>query len=278
MKCAQCGEALSPEARFCRNCGSPVSVAPPVPQPSQPIATPPVPSLPLPEVPQIKKGMSSKAIIFLVLAAFLLIVGGGIALWFTFFPPGVYVSDSFRKPHSDIVSQIQDYGGRIKDGMLELEPPNEKFYSISYKDPTSDEATIEATVIWKEGDANSSFGVLCCDVGNKEFIAFMISGESYYHLASHAGSDWYSLTGWLKLPKELKIQKNTPYQIKMVIEKNFITLYLGETFLAKIMEDYNHRGMPGLYAEGGKSGKTVIAFDEFKAKKNSMFQSDKPSK
>jgi hypothetical protein len=247
----------------------------------QPIPTPPVPSAPVAPVPdaiQPKKGMSSKTILFLILAIFLAVVGGGIALWLTFFPPGVYVSDSFRKPHKDIVSQIQDYGARVQDGMLELEPPNDKFYSISYKDPISDESTIEATALWKEGDADTTFGILCCDSGNKEFIAFMISGESYYHLASHAGTEWYSLTGWLKLPKELKIQKNTAYHLKMVIEKNLITLYLGETFLAKIMEDYSHRGMPGLYAEGGKAGKTVIAFDEFKAKKNSLFQSDQPSK
>jgi hypothetical protein len=204
-------------------------------------------------------------------------VGGAIALWLTFFPPGVYVSDSFRKPHRDIVSQIQDFGGRIQDGMLELEPPNGRYYGISYKDPIADQATIIATVIWKEGDENSTFGILCCDTGSNEFIAFMVSGQSYYHLAGH-GSEWYDLTGWLKLPKELKIQKNVPYKIKMVIEDDFISLYLGDTFLAKIMEDFNHRGKPGLYAEGGKAGKTVIAFDDFEAKKNSLFQSDKPTK
>ncbi len=159
-----------------------------------------------------------------------------------------------------------------------MEPPNEKFYSVSYKDPVSDESTIEATIVWKEGEENTAFGIFCCDNGNKEFISFMISGQSYYHLASHAGSEWYSLTGWLKLPKELKIQKNVAYQLKMVLEKNYISIYLGETFLAKILEDINHRGQPGLYAEGGKSGKTVIAFDEFEARKNSLFQSDKPAK
>lgn len=257
-----------------------MQIAPSAPEskPTAPAPTPPIPAAPMPQAIKPKSGMSSKTSLFLILAIFLVVVGGGIALWFTFFPPGVYVEDSFRKPNKDIVSQIQDYGARLKDGMLELEPPNEKFYSISYKDPISDQSTIQATIIWKEGDPNTAFGILCCDAGNKEFIAFMISGESYYHLASHAGSDWYSLTGWLKLPKEFKIQKNTPYQLKMVLEKSYISLYLGDTLLAKILEDYNHRGMPGLYAEGGKAGKTLIAYDEFEARKNSLFQSEKPSK
>lgn len=279
MVCSQCGESLSPEVRFCRNCGSPVPAVPvSAPAPSTPSAISPTSQASQAEIAKTKRGLSTKTIFVLISIVLLIIVGGGLALWFTFFPPGVYVRDSFRKPHQEIVSQVQDYGARIQDGMLEMEPPNEKFYSIAYKDPISDESTIEATIVWKEGEENSSFGIFCCDNGNKEFISFMISGQSYYHLASHAGNEWFSLTGWLKLPKDLKIQKKVPYQLKMVIEKSYISVYLGETFLAKILEDYSHRGQPGVYAEGGKTGKTVIAFDEFEARKNSLFQSDKPSK
>src|SRR5262245_38781039 len=262
ITCSQSGETLSPEARFCGNCGASVP-APAVAAPSvAPIPSPapspsPVQSSPQPAAVQPKSGLSSKAIMVLISIIALVIVGGGIALWLTFFPPGVYVQDSFRKPHRDIVSQIQDFGGRIQDGLLELEPPNGRYYGMSYKDPISDQATITGTMIWKEGDENSTFGLVCCDNGNNEFVAFMISGQSYYHLASH-GSQWYDLTGWLKLPKQLKVQKNVPYKLKMVIEDDFISLYIGETFLAKIMEDVNHRGKPGLYAEGGKAGKSLI--------------------
>jgi zinc-ribbon domain len=283
MICAKCGETVSDEARFCRNCGATLAAkSEPVPTPEQrPLAVTSEPSSAQalqPDVAKPKAGLSSKKIILLILLGFLLIAGAGIALWLTFFPPGVYVRDSFRKPKNEILSQIQDSGARLENGMLEMEPPNEKFYSISYKDPISDQSTIEATIIWKGGDEYSTFGILCCDAGNKEFIAFLISGQSYYHLASHSGSDWYGLVGWLKLPKGIKIQKNVAYEVKMVMEKDYVSLYLGETLLAKIVEDYEHRGMPGLYAEGGKTGKTVIAFDEFEAKKNSIFQSDNPSK
>ena len=70
------------------------------------------------------------------------------------------------------------------------------------------------------------------------------------------------------------VKKNVPYKLKIVTEGDYISAFLDDQLLVKLMDPVNHKGKPGIYAQGGGDGKTTIVFHELRAKKNSIFQSD----
>src|SRR5262249_37055824 len=155
--CAQCGAEIAPGAVFCTSCGAQQAPAPAA-QSAAPPATPPAPSAPvysapagtqMPPAPVPQATKSSKAIGILIGIVLLLFIAGIIAVWLVFFPPGVYVQDSFRKVHDDLASQVKSSKAQINNGMLDTTPLNEKFDSFLYTPRTSDKSTIETTVTWK---------------------------------------------------------------------------------------------------------------------------------
>lgn len=226
----------------------------------------------------VSRGLPVKAIVIAVVVMFVLFVGAGVAVWLTFFPPGVYVQDSFRKVHTEIEGRIRDLGtgAALRDGVLEMLPNNGKFYSVIYKTPASENSTIETTVTWKEGDKDTFFGIICCATDQDNFTVLMLNGNSEYLINSHGKDEWYDVTGFLKLPKTLTIQKNVPYKLKIMTAGDEVSVFLNDTQLAKFLDAFPHKGRVGFYAQGGKSGRTVLAFDDFEAKKNSLFQTDEP--
>ncbi len=220
---------------------------------------------------------SSAKIIFILAAAFLLLLGvGGAVAYFYFFPPGVFVKDSFRRPHSQLESKIRSLGSaaRFFNNTLEIDPPNKRFYSLLYDTVASDHATVEGTAEWKGGDKEVLFGIVCCAIDQDEFYVLMINGHGEYSLQSYEGGKWVDLTGFLGLPKMKVIKKNVPYQLKIVTEGDYISAFLDDELLVKLLDPVDHKGKPGIYAQGGESGKSTIAFHSIRAKKNSMFQSD----
>jgi hypothetical protein len=282
MKCAQCGAEIAPGAVFCTSCGARQAPS----APAQPAAPPlaqtagaaPVYSAPAetqaPSAPVPQPAKSSKSIGILIGIVLLLFIGAIIAVWLVFFPPGVYVQDSFRKVHDDLASQVKSTKAQINNGMLDTTPLNEKFDSFLYKQRTSDKSSIETTVVWKEGDENTIFGVICCALDENNFLVFMVTGKGNYLIDSYENRNWYRLTEFLKLPKDIQIERNKPYTLKIALEGDVVTAYLNDKMLATLTDAVEHSGRTGFYAQGGKTGRTVVAFDSFKAKKNSLFQGD----
>src|SRR5262249_42451024 len=104
MKCAQCGAEMAPGAAFCTSCGArqaPAAPVQPAPPPPGPPAAPAAPAYsapagtPIPASPVPQPTKSSKAIGIVIGILLLLFIGAIIAVWLVFFPPGVYVQDSF---------------------------------------------------------------------------------------------------------------------------------------------------------------------------------------
>ena len=264
MKCIQCGTDLPEGATFCTACGTNQATAPP-PAPYQP---------PIPEPVSKGAGLSTKTILYIASTLFVIFVGLVLFVWLYFFPPGVYVQDSFRKVHKDLVSQVQTSEAKINDGMLDTVPLNEKFDAFLYAPRASDKTIIEATVVWKEGDENVISGIVCCATNENNFLVFMVTGRNEYVIDQYDNQSWYRLTAFLKLPKNVKIERNVPYHMKMMIEGDTLSVYLNDVYLAKITDAVEHAGRVGIYTQGGKAGKSVISFDDFKAKKISLFQGD----
>lgn len=225
--------------------------------------------------PKRSGGLSAKAIGIIAAILFVVFLGAAVAVWLVFFPPGLYVRDRFSSAHPEIESQIKDLNAEIQDGMVLMKPGNEKFQALLYKTEAGTKSTMEATVVWKEGDEDSMFGVVCCGKDASNFTVFMIKAKSIYAIYQYLDGQWYELALDLHLPKDIKIQKNVPYKVKAVLEGEYMSFYLNDVLLAKIFDSFGeHRGRVGVYAQGGKTGNTVIAYDSFQAKKNSVFQKD----
>lgn len=287
MNCIHCGQPLTPGARFCVSCGreqvdhtvpKPPATPPPfssAPTPLQQLYSGPLSPSGTPAVPA-SPGSSAK-IIFILAAVLLLVLGiGGAVAYFYFFPPGVFVKDSFRRSHPQLESKIRNLGNaaRFFNNTLEIDPPNKQFYSLTYGTVVSDHATVEGTVEWKEGDKSTLFGIVCCAIDQDEFYVLMINGHSEYTLQSYERGTWVDLTGFLDLPKMKVIKKNVPYKLKIITEGDYISAFLNDELLVKLLDPVDHKGKPGIYAQGGESGKSTVAFHSLRAKKNSMFQSD----
>jgi hypothetical protein len=222
------------------------------------------------------KGGSAKFIVAIAAALLLLFGIGGAVAFFYFFPPGVFVRDSFRKPHPQIEKDIQAFGNKAQfvDNTLRLLPPNKSFYALLYDTVASDNATVEGTIEWKEGDQDVLFGIICCAASVDNFHVFMIGGKGNYLVQGYGAGTWYDLTGFLKLPKTKEIRKNVPYKLAIKTEDDLVSAYLDDQLLIQFIDATDHKGKVGIYAQGGTNGTTTIAFSEFRAKKNSMFQSD----
>lgn len=269
MVCAQCGHTLREGIRFCANCGTAQE------QPAPEGAQHPVPAPAA--LPERKEGsrVAAKTILIVGLVGFVVLVGIIVAVWLYFFPPGVYVRDSYGKTHKELAGSLKGVNATFSDGVVHVRPPNQKFYVVLYQTPASNHATVEGTAMWKEGDEETIFGVVCCAVDEDNFTALMIGAKGDYLVNTFTQGDWYDLTGFLRLPKSMKIEKNVPYKLKLVTEGDYLSAYLNEILLIRMLDAYQHNGRVGLYAQGGKSGSTDIGFDEFKAKKNSLFQKEK---
>src|SRR5262249_46190604 len=147
-------------------------------------------------------------------------------------------------------------------------------YTLIYDSVAPDRTTVEATIEWKEGDKDTIYGLICCAVDADNFYVLMITGRGEYLLQSYEKGEWVDLTGYLNFPKMKVIKQNVPYKLKIVTETDYISAFLDDALLVKIMDPVNHKGKPGIYAQGGQNGKSSIIFHELRAKKNSMFQSD----
>jgi zinc-ribbon domain len=269
MNCIHCGQPITPGARFCVACGREQVAA--SPQSQQPYAGPSS------VTPATKSaGCSGKAIFIMAAALLLILAIGGVIAFFYFFPPGVLVKDNFKKPHPQLESKIRTLGkaARFFNDALEIDPPNKRFYTLIYDTASPERATVEGTVEWKEGDKDTMFGIICCAIDENDFYVLMINGRGEYLLQSYEDSNWVDLTGYMKLPKLKAIKKDVPYKMKIVSEGDYISAFLDDQLLAKVMDPVIHKGKPGIYAQGGQDGKSTIAFHELRAKKNSMFQSD----
>jgi hypothetical protein len=271
MVCTQCGQTVREGVRFCPNCGATQQTS----TPKEPSPLPVAESSPPPAAKEPRRPIPIKTLMIIGLVGFVLFAGIILAGWFYFFPPGVYVRDSFRKAHKELAGSLKGVNATFSDGVAHLRPPNQKFYVLLYETPASNQATIEGTAIWKEGDEETIFGVVCCAVDENNFTALMIGAKGDYLVNTFTNGEWYDLTGFLRFPKEMKLQKDTPYKIKLVTEGDYISAYLNETLLIRMLDAYQHNGRVGVYAQGGKVGGTDIGFDEFKAKKNSLFQKEK---
>lgn len=262
MNCIHCGQPITPGARFCVACGREQVAA----------------AAPMPAATPVQKGggCSPKLILIAAVALFLIFGIGGAIAFFYFFPPGVFVKDNFKKPHSQLESKIQRLGSaaRFFNDALEIDPPNKKFYTLIYDTVAPDKATVEGTIEWKEGDKDTYYGIICCAIDSDNFYVLMLNGRGEYLLQSYEQGEWVDLTGYMNLPKMKPIKKNVQYKLKIVTEGDYISAFIDDLLLAKIMDPVIHKGKPGIYAQGGTSGKTTIAFHELRAKKNSMFQSD----
>jgi zinc-ribbon domain len=261
MNCIHCGQPITPGARFCVACGREQVAA----------------AAPSPAVPVQKTGGCSPKLIFILAAALLLIFGiGGAIAFFYFFPPGVLVKDNFKKPHSQLESKIRSLGSaaRFFNDALEIDPPNKRFFTLIYDTAAPDKATVEGTIEWKEGDKDTYYGIICCAIDKDNFYVLMINGRGEYLLQSYEQGEWVDLTGYMNLPKMKPVKKNVLYKLKIVTEGDYISAFLDDLLLVKLLDPVNHKGKPGIYAQGGQSGKSTLAFHELRAKKNSMFQSD----
>jgi hypothetical protein len=269
MVCAQCGHTLREGIRFCPNCGASQDALP------KEKAQHPIPARA--SFPEQKEGskIAAKTILIVGLVGFVVFVGIIVAVWLYFFPPGVYVRDSFGKTHRELAGSLKGVNATFSEGFVHLRPPNQKFYVLLYETPASNQATVEGTAIWKEGDEQTIFGVACCAVDEDNFTALMIGAKGDYLVNTFTQGEWYDLTGFLRLPKSMKIEKNVPYKLKLVTEGDYLSAYLNETLLIRLLDASQHNGRVGIYAQGGKAGSTDIGFDEFKAKKNSLFQKEK---
>jgi hypothetical protein len=266
MNCIHCGKPITPGARFCVACGREQVASSPIQE-----------SYAVPETPAQKSGGCSAKLIFILAAALLLVFGiGGAIAFFYFFPPGVVVKDNFKKPHPQLESKIRKLGSaaRFLNDALEIDPPNKRFYTLIYDTVASDKSTVEGTVVWKEGDKDVMYGIICCAVDANNFYVLMINGRSEYLLQSYEDSNWVDLTGYMNLPKMTVIKKDVPHKLKIVTEGDYISAFLDDQLLVKLMDPVNHKGKPGIYIQGGQAGKSTIAFHELRVKKNSMFQSD----
>ncbi|HSE42029.1 MAG TPA: zinc ribbon domain-containing protein [Acidobacteriota bacterium] len=287
MNCIHCGQPLNPGARFCIACGreqvdrthpkppeAPPAQLPPSPSPAQQQYPSPVGSIPHAKVPS--KGGSVKVLVALAAAILLLFGIGGVAAYFYFFPPGVYVQDSFKKPHPQIEKQIQSISSRVRyaDNTLQITPFEKSFYALLYDPVSSDNATVEGKVEWKQGDQDVMFGIVCCAVSQNSFQVFLLDGKGNYLVQQYSNGTWIDITGFLKLPKAIDIRRNVPYKLSLKTEDDLVSAYLDDKLLIQFLDATDHKGKVGIYAQGGTSGQTTIAFHEFKAKKNSMFQSD----
>jgi zinc-ribbon domain len=269
--CHQCGQTLPDGTRFCGFCGAQQNVVP------QTIAQSAagLPPMPATAAPPAKSGISTKTIATVIGIFFLLILIGSLTLWLWLFPPGVYIKDSYSRENDEIANQIKEVGATVHDGLLDIKPGNDLFYAFLYQTPASNQATIETTAIFKDGDENAMMGLVCCGVDNKNFIGFMMKRSGVYQIYQYLNGKWYPLAEDLSIPKSIKLQQNTPYQIRVVIEKEYMSFYWGDMLLIKVLDAFSeHKGRFGVYAQGGKAGSTTISFDSFKAKKNSLFQKD----
>lgn len=262
MNCIHCGQPITPGARFCVACGR------------EQVATAVPPSTAVPV--QKSAGCSPKIILIFAVVLFLVLGIGGAIAFFYFFPPGVLVKDNFKKPHPQLESKLRKLGSaaRFFNDALEIDPPNKRFYTLIYDTVAPEKATVEATIEWKEGDKDTIYGIICCAIDSDNFYVLMINGRSEYLLQSYEQGEWVDLTGYLNLPKMKVIKKNVPYKLKIVTDGDYISAFLDDLLLVKMIDPVNHKGKPGIYAQGGQSGKSSIAFHELQAKKNSMFQSD----
>jgi zinc-ribbon domain len=261
MNCIHCGQPITPGARFCVACGR-EQVAAATPSSAMPVQ---------------KTGGCSPKLIFILVAVLLLVFGiGGAIAFFYFFPPGVFVKDNFKKPHPQLESKIRSLGSaaRFFNDALEIDPPTKRFYTLIYDAVATERGTVEGTVEWKDGDKDTIFGIICCAIDSNNFYVLMITGRGEYLLQSYEEGDWVDLTGYLPLPKMKVIKKNVPYKLRIVTEGDYISAFLDDQLLVKLMDPINHKGKPGIYSQGGQNGKTTIAFHELRAKKNSIFQSD----
>ncbi|HET6268096.1 MAG TPA: zinc-ribbon domain-containing protein [Acidobacteriota bacterium] len=277
MTCHQCGQSLPDGTRFCGFCGAQQNVVPETiaqsPNPLPPPMPPPMPTTTA--SPVVKSGVSTKTIATVIGIFFLLILIGSLTLWLWLFPPGVYVKDSYSRENDEIADQIKEVGATVNNGFLDVKPGNDLFYALIYQTPASSQATIEATAIFKDGDENAMMGLVCCGSDNKNFIGFMMKRSGVYQIYQYLNGKWYPLAEDLSIPKSVKLQQDTPYQMKVVIEKEYLSFYWGDMLLIKVMDAFSdHKGRFGIYAQGGKAGNTTISFDFFKAKKNSLFQKD----
>ncbi len=272
MNCGVCGQALPGDAKFCPNCGAfPNEKSATAAAPAKAAGTPAVPAA---EKPPVKR-MSFRTTALLVLSGLLiftlLVVGG----WLYFFPPWIYDRDSFSSVHPDLASRMQEIGGMtVHDGLLEIAPRSGFYTAILYGQPASSHSSVNATVAWTAGDPDSAFGIACCATDASNFMAYMIQGDGSYILDRYEGGRPTPLAGPVRLPAALRIQPGVPYRMKMIIEGQYLSLYLNETMLMKILDDSPHHGLPGLFTKGSKSGNTRISFDYFEARKNSIFQRD----
>ncbi len=287
MNCIHCSQPINPGSRFCISCGREQvdrthprpPDPPPQPLPQQPAHQPysgPLSPGGIPNIQVPSKSGSAKIIVALA-AAFLLVLGiGGAVAYFYFFPPGVFVRDTFRKPHPQIEKDIQLFGNKARyvDNTLELLPPDKSFYAVIYDTVASDNSTIEGTIEWKEGEQDVLFGIICCAASVDNFHVFMIGGKNNYLVQGYASGTWYDLTGFLKLPKTKEIRKNVKYQLALKTEDDLVSAYLDDELLLQFVDATDHKGKVGIYAQGGANGPTAISFSSFSAKKNSMFQSD----
>lgn len=214
-------------------------------------------------------------VVIIGLVLFLLFVGIGVGVWLYFFPPGVYVRDRFNNENSQIASQITDNGSKVHDGVVDVTPANEKFYSLIYETNVSPQSTIEATAVWKDGDENTIAGLICCATDKANFMAFMINGKGIYSVYEYIDSKWYEMLDDCKVPKTVQIKKGEPLKLKVLVEGDYLSFYLNDVMVVRLSDSYGeHKGRAGLYVQGGKTGNTIVSFDEFTAKKNSMFQKD----
>jgi hypothetical protein len=281
MNCIHCGQPINPGSRFCIACGrEQVDRTSPRPPETPPQPTPAQqqyqgPSLPhAVHVPQ--KTGSAKVLVGLAAALMLLFGIGGVVAYFYFFPPGVFVRDSFGKPHPQIVKEVESLGNKAKyvDNKLQIFPPSKQFYMLLYDVVVSDNVTVEGTIEWIEGDQDSMFGIVCCASNNQNFHVLMLTGKNNYTLQGYFGNEWYDLTGFLKLPKTKEIRRNVPYKLTIKTEEDIVSAYLDDQLLIQFVDAIDHKGRVGIYAQGGTNGQTSFSFSSFRAKKNSMFQSD----
>lgn len=216
-----------------------------------------------------------KTVVIIGLVLFLFFVGIGVGVWLYFFPPGVYVRDRFSTENSEIASQLKENGSKVHDGVVDFNPDNEKFYSLIYQTPASPQTTLEATATWKEGDESTILGLICCATDKGNFTSFMINGKGIYSVYQYIDSKWYEMLDDCRVPKSVQIQKGTTSKMKVVVEGDYLTFYLNDVMAVKLADSFTeHKGKVGLYVQGGKAGNTTVSFDQFEAKKNSMFQKD----
>ena len=139
-------------------------------------SSPPSTDAPAAAAPQVP-AVPVRKLIIIGSVAFVLLASLGIGLWFYFSPPGVYIIDRFSKPHDELTTEIVKVGATLNNGMLDIQPSSGAYVKLLYQTPASDQATIEATAIWREGDESTMLGLVCCASSDSNFMEFLIDGN-----------------------------------------------------------------------------------------------------